>query len=370
LMLGPSGPDCVARVAPALPSCGCVWLDWELPVVGAEREWVPAAVPMWHNRYRLAARIVRQRYNVFLTDTDVIFFDDPYLYFKQPPFSNFTIINQPELLYEQADYGRERDPNGGVLYVQNAAPDGPAAWLLAEVVDRLLRWIDDGFSLTRTTHSLATWCNYMDQDALRDAISSVRLGRLFFAASMRDCRTGEWREAHAAEHEAILAAIDSLLEGDGSSGNSSSSAVESSRVELPAEMRAAAGGVESVEIRHFLMRLPTYTPWDPAYGPYLYPASRGQLSTQWVEQLRRECDCPLWPDPSDPTSANTTSSTSSSTSTTSTTRPPAAVERYLLAPPFLALNWFARGRLGYWHRGLTPGGAPQQVLGHLHYIPG
>lgn len=33
------------------------------------------------------------------------------------------------------------------------------------------------------------------------------------------------------------------------------------------------------------------------------------------------------------------------------------------------LNWFARGRLGYWHRALTPGG-PQQVVGHLHYIPG
>ena len=43
-------------------------------------------------------------------------------------------------------------------------------------------------------------------------------------------------------------------------------------------------------------------------------------------------------------------------------------ERFLLAPPFLMLNWFARGRFGYWHRALTP--QPQQVIGHLHYIPG
>lgn len=48
-------------------------------------------------RYRLAARVVRLGYNVFLTDTDVIFFDDPYVYFKSPPFANYTVINQPEV---------------------------------------------------------------------------------------------------------------------------------------------------------------------------------------------------------------------------------------------------------------------------------
>ncbi len=59
-----------------------------------------------NGRYRIAARAVRLQYNVFVVDTDVIFFDDPYLYFKSPPFANFTIINQPEvqhasvLLYE------------------------------------------------------------------------------------------------------------------------------------------------------------------------------------------------------------------------------------------------------------------------------
>jgi hypothetical protein len=144
------------------------------------------------HRYRLAVRLVRLRVNTFLVDTDVIFFDDPYLYFKSPPFANFTVINQPEVrpathphsthaeafgrrlsrngagrrsavatllpfalsapssppraprptpqrpqvLYDQADYVTETEPNGGVLYVQNAAPDGPVSWLLSEVVDR------------------------------------------------------------------------------------------------------------------------------------------------------------------------------------------------------------------------------------------
>ena len=68
-------------------------------------------------------------------DSDVVMFDDPYRYFKSPPFSNFTIINQPEILWSEDQY--EQDfidyANGGLFYIQNARPDGPAAWLVAEV---------------------------------------------------------------------------------------------------------------------------------------------------------------------------------------------------------------------------------------------
>ena len=46
--------------------------------------------------------------------------------------------------------------------LQNAAPDGPAAWVLAEVIDRLLRWLDDDFKITSDL-GLSTACNYNDQ---------------------------------------------------------------------------------------------------------------------------------------------------------------------------------------------------------------
>ena len=36
--------------AGAVPTAGCVWLDFELPVFGADREFVVPAIPMWHNR--------------------------------------------------------------------------------------------------------------------------------------------------------------------------------------------------------------------------------------------------------------------------------------------------------------------------------
>ncbi len=48
-------------------------------------------------RYRTLARLVRMGYNVLMTDTDVVWFDDPYRFLKSPPFSNFTVINQAEV---------------------------------------------------------------------------------------------------------------------------------------------------------------------------------------------------------------------------------------------------------------------------------
>ena len=39
-----------------------------------------------------------------LQDSDVILFGNPYHYFKSPPFSNFTVINQAEVLFNESGY--------------------------------------------------------------------------------------------------------------------------------------------------------------------------------------------------------------------------------------------------------------------------
>ena len=80
--------------------------------------------------------------------------DDPYKYLKQPPFNDITVLNQIEY---------NITANGGVLYVQNAAPDGPAAFMFAEIVARPYRWADDDW---QTATSLTIWpkCLYSDQD--------------------------------------------------------------------------------------------------------------------------------------------------------------------------------------------------------------
>ena len=73
----------------------------------------------------LLYRSVRLGYNVLLTDSDMAIMDDPYKYFKHPPFKDITVLNQAE---------NSVDPNGGLLYVQNAAPNGPAAFMLAGII--------------------------------------------------------------------------------------------------------------------------------------------------------------------------------------------------------------------------------------------
>ena len=59
-----------------------------------------------------------------MMDSDAVVMDDPYKYFKHPPFKDITVLNQAE---------NAENPNGGLLYVQNAAPDGPAAFMFAGV---------------------------------------------------------------------------------------------------------------------------------------------------------------------------------------------------------------------------------------------
>ena len=77
-------------------------------------------------RYRTMVRSVRLGYNVLMTDNDVVLFDDPYHYFKSPPFSHFTVLNQME-------FWGTHENNGGFIYIQNARPNGPAVWLYTEV---------------------------------------------------------------------------------------------------------------------------------------------------------------------------------------------------------------------------------------------
>lgn len=57
----------------------------------------------------LVCRSIRLGYNVLLLDSDVTVFDDPYKYFKQPPFKDVVVVNQEESPVAA---------NGGVLYVQ------------------------------------------------------------------------------------------------------------------------------------------------------------------------------------------------------------------------------------------------------------
>lgn len=51
---------------------------------------------------------------------------------------------------------------GGLIYFQNAAPNGPAAYMLAESIDRVLRNVDDKWQMM-TSRGFSSKCNVMDQ---------------------------------------------------------------------------------------------------------------------------------------------------------------------------------------------------------------
>ena len=147
-------------------------------------------------RYRTMVRAVRLGYNVLSTDNDVMLFDDPYAYFKSPPFSDFTVgskqrgqvisiavsltcgpmnaredclcppfplewvvpshpservVPSPLIgaeaarqltcllpphrtqVLNQQEHWDSHNANGGFIYIQNAQANGPAVWLFTEV---------------------------------------------------------------------------------------------------------------------------------------------------------------------------------------------------------------------------------------------
>ncbi len=62
--------------------------------------------------------------------------------------------------------------------MQNAASDGPAAFMFAEIVFRPLRWADDNWAHANRL-SLRKTCMYADQDAYYDVAAMVSGYMLF-----------------------------------------------------------------------------------------------------------------------------------------------------------------------------------------------
>jgi len=67
--------------------------------------------------------------------------------------------------------------------VQNAAPDGPAVFMFAEIVSRPLRWADDEWE-TASKHKLNKQCLYMDQDAYADVLPDMASGYMLFPKAL------------------------------------------------------------------------------------------------------------------------------------------------------------------------------------------
>eukprot|EP00798_Chlamydomonas_sp_ICE-L_P022985 gene22985-30173_t len=145
------------------PNTSCAW-DTS-PIHEKGFEWV---THLWHLRWRFFARAIRLEYNVMSFDNDFSVYRDPYLHVKATPFNQMQLLGVVEGLCGM---------NGGWVYVQNAAPDGPVAWMFQRVTELPLRWMDDNFSFLKTlgrmkegdgmclTFAMESWRMQMPRDS-------------------------------------------------------------------------------------------------------------------------------------------------------------------------------------------------------------
>jgi hypothetical protein len=73
--------------------------------------------------------MVRAGYNVLTLAPDSHLSDDPYAYLKALPLSRARLVTMT--------HGGWSGMTAGLVYAQDAAVDGPVAWVLAEVVHRV-----------------------------------------------------------------------------------------------------------------------------------------------------------------------------------------------------------------------------------------
>jgi hypothetical protein len=118
-----------AKAMSLMPNLGCTWTEF-LQHDHPNPYWTQI-VHMWLMRWILFNSMVRRGYSVLILDTDNSVRMDPYVFLKSEMFAGYNQIVSfddgiPEI-------------NCGAQYGHNIAPDGPMAWITAEVVDRLLR---------------------------------------------------------------------------------------------------------------------------------------------------------------------------------------------------------------------------------------
>lgn len=128
LVLMDTEKSCVKAMS-LMPNLGCTWAGF-LQHDHPNPYWT-RIVHMWLMRWVLFNSMVRRGYSVLILDTDNSVRMDPYVFLKSEMFDGYNQIVSfddgiPEI-------------NCGAQYGQNIAPDGPMAWITAEVVDRLLR---------------------------------------------------------------------------------------------------------------------------------------------------------------------------------------------------------------------------------------
>lgn len=184
--------DC-DRLEAAVGNAGCIWttvFDAEdAPDIVRGDASRRNSVLMWVKRWLHVARIIRLGYNIFNIDSDMVIHDDMYKYLKGPLIGNLTWYCGDE------DYGI--GCNGGTNYIQNAAPDGAAAWMAGTMSDWMLRVLENYELWEKDERTKGPWSrNVMDQNLLPSLVRSATLGFVVMPTMYPDVDADAIRKAH------------------------------------------------------------------------------------------------------------------------------------------------------------------------------
>ncbi|GFR52381.1 hypothetical protein Agub_g14942 [Astrephomene gubernaculifera] len=321
-------------------------------------------VTAWWRKWFTVARAVMLGYNVMAIDEDVVVLGDWYGMVKSPPLSQYTMFSQAECAF---------CINGGFSYIQNAAPNGPAAYLVFEAMQRAVRWAENGSALFSVSSSLGmNEGRYYqeDQSSLTDSLLSCMAGRPLYYILLRGIGADEAGWAKLGGRKAFMDAVNELalikfyrkellLEGP------MAAKVWGDAYPVSSDPPREANGRLKVTIMTADLHMPhSGGEWPMHMGGYLY-GTPGPYTLSYRKAFQ-DLGVPLPPDPEDPATAAQARAIKPELFALiglvdSRLSPDG---RQAILGSWLEHNWFYHGRVGHWHLHLQP--KYTQAIGHIH----
>ncbi|KAL6747905.1 hypothetical protein V8C86DRAFT_2894510 [Haematococcus lacustris] len=274
-VLGMDDASC-RQVQEFSPDLSCVWdsVPMRPNSMGGE-------ALIWSMRWRMTGRLARLGYNIGSVDADMMLLSDPYVHLKSPPLSNMTVLCQEEAGMPYC--------NGGFMYVQNAAPDGPATWafrFIGEITTRMMDDVPYMMSLGNMRSERDHLCLTFDQSIIYDAFISALAGRLVLESTLGGCLPDSKR----AEKDKARSLMGRL-------SNRGRRFKEITALPVGDKIRFAHPlPPEAYRAKLAQLQLPNMDyPWAEALGGRLLPNDTGAFTQAFLAQLRDDCpSCPWW----------------------------------------------------------------------------
>ncbi|KAG2444931.1 hypothetical protein HXX76_001667 [Chlamydomonas incerta] len=313
----------------------------------------PVSIVAWWYKWYTAARAVALGYNVLAVDSDCFILDDFYLRVKVPSaLANYNMFTQSE--------GKTLI-NSGWTYVQNAASNGPVAWMLFDMLHKLVRWTEDPSELfkiaPRAAAANSIWAD--DQESMSDVLFSCINGRTSYYIIGYNINGDEdaWKKLGVKNGQEHLDRLCGMaywkMETFPVSGQLAGLVCE----HLPDVERCRREPATNFTAQTVELRMPHSGGVFPLeWGGFPFVKQPGPVTLAYRQSFK-DLGVPLPPDPEDPATE----------AAARATKP----EHFVLLQSFVKTDafrhpnptgwvqgtWASLGRLGLWHTHLAPPGS-------------